>query len=253
MLSGAKDLAQVRGPEALSCETHAMGRMFDRIAPTYDLLNHLLSLGRDFSWRRRTAERIERTQPIRLVDLATGTADMLLAALQRRPNITEAIGLDAAGQMLEIGRQKAQRSGVAERVRFIQGDLTRTPFAPESFDVVTMAFGIRNTPDSAATLREVRRILKPGGRALILEFSLPACPVMRRVHLVYLRLVVPLVGAILSGDRQAYRYLDKSIESFHKPDAFRDLMEQEGFTQTAATPLTGGIASIYEGVKEGDR
>ena len=253
MLSGAKHLVSERDVDTISCRPESIGRMFDRIAPTYDRLNHLLSLGRDFSWRRRTAERIPKTQPLRVADLATGTADMLIAVLKDHPNITEAVGLDVAGQMLEIGRQKVQRSGFADRVRFIQGDLTRTPFEAGSFDVVTMAFGIRNTPDPAATLREVHRILKPGGRALILEFSLPACPVMRRLHLVYLRLVVPLVGSLLSGDRQAYRYLNKSIEAFHQPEAFCHLMEQEGFTQASAVPLTGGIASIYEGVKEGQR
>jgi demethylmenaquinone methyltransferase / 2-methoxy-6-polyprenyl-1,4-benzoquinol methylase len=250
MLSGAKHLVSERDVDTFSCQAESMGRMFDRIAPTYDVLNHLLSFGRDFSWRRRTADRIPKTRPIRVADLATGTADMLIAALQGHPNITEAVGLDVAGQMLEIGKQKVQRSGFSDRVRFVQGDLTQTPFEAESFDVVTMAFGIRNTPDPAATLREVHRILKPGGQALILEFSLPACPVMRRAHLIYLRLVVPLVGAVLSGDRQAYRYLNRSIEAFHKPDAFRSLMEQESFTQTAAIPLTGGIASIYEGLRK---
>jgi demethylmenaquinone methyltransferase / 2-methoxy-6-polyprenyl-1,4-benzoquinol methylase len=250
MLSGAKHLVSERDRDVFSCQAQSMGRMFDRIAPTYDLLNHLLSLGRDRSWRRRTADRIPRTQPLRVADLATGTADMLLAVLQARPNVTEAEGLDVAGQMLEIGRRKVQRAGFADRVRFMQGDLTQTPFEAGSLDLVTMAFGIRNTPDPATTLREVHRILKPGGLALILEFSLPACPVMRWAHLIYLRLVVPLVGAVLSGDRQAYRYLNKSIEAFHKPDAFCGLMEREGFTQTAAIPLTGGIASIYEGVRK---
>ncbi len=250
MLSDAKHPAHEGGIDAASRAPLSIGRMFDRIAPTYDRLNHLLSLGRDFSWRRRTAERIGKTHPLRVADLATGTADMLIAVLQQRPNVTEAVGLDVAGQMLEIGRRKVQRSGCADRVRLIQGDLTQTPFAAGSFDVVTMAFGIRNTPDPATTLREVHRILTPGGQALILEFSLPTNLLMRSAQLLYLRLIVPLVGAILSGDRQAYRYLDKSIEAFHRPDDFCRLMEQEGFTQAAATPLTGGIASIYEGIRK---
>jgi demethylmenaquinone methyltransferase/2-methoxy-6-polyprenyl-1,4-benzoquinol methylase len=223
--------------------------MFDRIAPTYDLLNHLLSFGRDFAWRRQVARRIDRDHPIRLIDLATGTADLLIAVLRDRPNITEAVGLDIAERMLEIGRQKVQRRGLSDRVRFVEGDLMRTLFETGSFDVVTMAFGIRNTPDPAGTLREVHRLLKPGGRALILEFSLPACPILRRAHVTYLRLVVPFVGALLSGNRQAYRYLDKSIEAFHGPDAFYRLMEEAGFLQTAVIPLTCGIASIYEGMK----
>jgi demethylmenaquinone methyltransferase / 2-methoxy-6-polyprenyl-1,4-benzoquinol methylase len=244
MPSGAKHLAGEWENEAQS-----MGRMFDVIAPIYDLLNHLLSFGRDFSWRRRVAGRIETKRPIRLADLATGTADLLIAILRTHPNITEATGLDIAGKMLEIGRRKARRHGFADRVRFVQGDLTQAPFDAESFDVVTMAFGIRNTPDSDATLREVHRILKPGGQVLILEFSMPASPIMRRMHVLYLRLVVPLLGALLSGEPQAYRYLDKSIEAFHGPDAFCRLMKQAGFSQPTATPLTSGIASIYEGVR----
>jgi demethylmenaquinone methyltransferase / 2-methoxy-6-polyprenyl-1,4-benzoquinol methylase len=223
--------------------------MFDGIAPTYDLLNHLLSFGRDFSWRRRVAQRIDKERPIRVADLATGTADLLIAVLRDHPNITKAVGLDIAGRMLEIGKQKVQRSGFSDRIRFVQGDLTRTPFEDQSFDVVTMAFGIRNTPDPAATLREVHRILKPGSQALILEFSLPASPALRRAHLVYLRLIVPFVGALISGNRQAYQYLDKSIEAFHGTDAFCGMMTQERFLQTSAIPLTGGIASIYEGRK----
>jgi demethylmenaquinone methyltransferase/2-methoxy-6-polyprenyl-1,4-benzoquinol methylase len=181
--------------------------------------------------------------------LATGTADLLVAILRDHPNVTEAVGLDIANRMLEIGRQKVQRRGLSDRVRFVQGDLTRTPFETESFDVVTMAFGVRNTPDPAGTLREVHRILKPGGRTYILEFSLPASPMMRRAHLIYLRLVVPIVGALLSGNRQAYQYLDKSIEAFHGADSFRGLMKREGFMHTAAIPLSAGIASIYEGLR----
>jgi demethylmenaquinone methyltransferase/2-methoxy-6-polyprenyl-1,4-benzoquinol methylase len=250
MLSEAKHPAQERGTDPSSCETLAMGRMFDRIAPTYDLLNHLLSFRRDLSWRRRVAEHIERDRPVRVVDLATGTADLLIALLRDHPNITEAVGLDISAQMLEIGRRKVQQRGLEGRVRFVQGDLIRTPFAADSFDVVTMAFGIRNTPDPAGTLREVHRLLKPGGRALILEFSLPASPTIRRAHLLYLRLIVPMIGSLLSGDRQAYQYLDKSIEAFPGRDAFCNLMEQTHFSQTAATPLSGGIASIYEGTKE---
>lgn len=249
MPSGAKHLAQERRTDAPSCEALSIGRMFDEIAPTYDLLNHLLSFGRDFSWRRRVAERVEKEHPIRVADLATGTGDMLIAMLQDHANVTEAVGLDIAGQMLEMGKRKVQRCGFSDRVRFVRADLTRTPFETGSFDVVTMAFGIRNTPDPAATLHEVHRILKPGGQALILEFSLPASPMLRRAHLIYLRLVVPFVGAILSGDRQAYQYLDKSIEAFHGPTAFCRLMEQERFSQMATTPLTGGIASIYEGLR----
>lgn len=226
--------------------------MFDRIAPTYDLLNHLLSFGRDFSWRRRAARCIGVDGPLRVVDLATGTADLLIAVLRERPEIVDAVGLDCSEEMLAVGRDKLRRYGLAARGRLVLGDATRTPFAEESFDVVTMAFGIRNTPDPQATLDEIHRLLAPGGVAVILEFSLPANAVVRWGYLAHLRLVVPLIGALVSGDRRAYRYLNQSIESFHGPTAFCAMMEQAGFRDVSTQPLTAGVASIYRGFKAAD-
>ncbi len=223
--------------------------MFDRIAPTYDLLNHLLSFGRDFSWRRKAARCIGAGGPLRVVDLATGTADLLIALLREHPHIVDAVGLDCSEEMLAVGRDKLRKCRLAARARLVPGDATRTTFADESFDVVTMAFGIRNTPDPQATLDEIHRLLAPGGAAVILEFSLPANAVLRWGYLVHLRLVVPLIGALVSGDRQAYRYLNQSIESFHGPAAFCAMMEQAGFHDVSAQPLTAGVASIYKGSK----
>ncbi len=223
--------------------------MFDRIAPTYDLLNHLLSFGQDFSWRRKAARCIAAGGPLRVVDLATGTADLLIALLREHPHIVDAVGLDCSEEMLAVGRDKLRKCRLAARARLVPGDATRTTFADESFDVVTMAFGIRNTPDPQATLDEIHRLLAPGGAAVILEFSLPANAVLRWGYLVHLRLVVPLIGALVSGDRQAYRYLNQSIESFHGPAAFCAMMEQAGFHDVSAQPLTAGVASIYKGSK----
>ncbi len=223
--------------------------MFDRIAPTYDLLNHLLSFGRDFSWRRKAARCIGAGGPLRVVDLATGTADLLIALLREHPHIVDAVGLDCSEEMLAVGRDKLRKCRLAARARLVPGDATRTTFADESFDVVTMAFGIRNTPDPQATLDEIHRLLAPGGAAVILEFSLPANAVLRWGYLVHLRLVVPLIGALVSGDRQAYRYLNQSIDSFHGPAAFCAMMEQAGFHDVSAQPLTAGVASIYKGSK----
>jgi demethylmenaquinone methyltransferase/2-methoxy-6-polyprenyl-1,4-benzoquinol methylase len=227
----------------------AIGGMFDRIAPTYDRLNHLLSLGRDFAWRRLAADRIEKERPIRIADLATGTADLLIALLKNHPNITEAVGLDISAPMLEIGRRKVRRQGFEDRVRLICADVTQTPFPEESLDGVTMAFGIRNVTDMRRTLGEIYRILKPGGKAVILEFSLPGHRIVKAGYLAYLRFIVPLVGGFLSGDRGAYQYLNQSIETFDSPDKFCKLMEQSGFSQVEVIPLTYGIASIYEGTK----
>ncbi|MBN1505621.1 MAG: bifunctional demethylmenaquinone methyltransferase/2-methoxy-6-polyprenyl-1,4-benzoquinol methylase UbiE [Sedimentisphaerales bacterium] len=227
----------------------AVGQMFNRIVPTYDLLNHLLSLGRDFAWRRKTAGLLDACQSLRIVDLATGTGDMLIALLRHRPNIAEATGVDIAENMLTACRQKLARRGLAHRAGLLRADATTTPFADDTFDAATMAFGIRNTSDASTTLREIHRILKPGGIALILEFSLPACPMIRWFYLRYLRGVVPFIGSLISGDRRAYRYLDESIEGFRQPQEFCHLMQEAGFRDVSLVPLTFGVASICKGSK----
>jgi demethylmenaquinone methyltransferase/2-methoxy-6-polyprenyl-1,4-benzoquinol methylase len=223
--------------------------MFDRIAPTYDLLNHLLSLGRDRAWRRRAARRVAARGPARVVDLATGTGDLLIALLRECPDVTEAVGLDVSEAMLEIGREKVARQGLAERARLVRDDALQSELPAGRFDGATMGFGIRNTPDARATLGEIHRLLRPGGLAAILEFSLPACPVMRCFYLAYLRWAVPVIGAVVSGDKGAYRYLNTSIEAFHRPGDFCSLMEEAGFCEVSASPLTWGVASIYVGTK----
>jgi demethylmenaquinone methyltransferase/2-methoxy-6-polyprenyl-1,4-benzoquinol methylase len=214
--------------------------MFDRISPTYDLLNHLLSLGRDRAWRRRVAGLLGDGKGLRVADLATGTGDLLIALFRHGPPLAEAVGLDVSERMLDVFRRKLCRSGLADRVRLVRADASATPF------------GIRNTNDVGATLREIHRILRPGGAALILEFSLPKNRVFRWCHLKYLRLGVPFIGTLISGDRQAYRYLNESIEAFHSPGDFCALMREAGFAEVSATPLTWGVASIYRGVKRPD-
>ena len=240
-VSATSDAARLAGP--------SVGRMFDRIAATYDFLNHLLSLGRDFSWRRKAVRQLDASRDLDVLDLATGTGDMLITLFRERPNITGATGLDISENMLAGCREKLRKRGLVDRARLLCADASKMPFADGTFDAVTMAFGIRNTADAAVTLGEIHRVLKPGGAALILEFSLPACPVVRWFYLRYLRLVVPFVGARVSGDRHAYRYLDKSIEDFQQPAEFCRLMQEASFHEVSVTPLTFGVASIYRGVK----
>ncbi len=223
--------------------------MFDRIAPTYDLLNHLLSLGRDYAWRRKVTRQLVGRGSLHLLDLATGTGDLLISLLRRCPVIEKATGLDISERMLGRCREKLQARGLAERVELVCADASATPFPEGTFDVATMAFGIRNTSNAATTLAEIYRILKPEGTAMILEFSLPRNRLVRWCYLKYLRSVVPWIGAAVSGDKHAYRYLDESIEGFHQPEAFSSLMQQTGFREVSVIPLTFGVASIYKGTK----
>jgi len=223
--------------------------MFDNISPAYDILNHLLSFGRDFSWRRRLADAVVKNEKLRVLDLATGTGDVLISLLDRNPNIAEAVGLDISENMLALCRSKIARHKLAGRIKLVRADVTASGLDNESFDVVTMGFGIRNTPDALKTLTEIHRLLKRDGTALILEFSMPANRIIRSFYLFYLRSFVPLLGRLLSGDNHAYRYLDTSIESFHRADDFCNLMQKAGFSDVSATPLTFGVACIYKASK----
>ena len=230
-------------------------RMFDAISPRYDLLNRLLSFGLDVSWRRQLSRflpaKVGNADLRSLLDLATGTADVLLTLVRDNENIDQAVGIDLAEKMLSIGREKIARANLARKITLRHADANHIPFEANRFDVVTMAFGIRNVEDPAQVLREMHRVLKREGRALILEFSLPANRILRTAHLFYLRTVVPVLGGLVSGHGQAYRYLNQTIESFPYGTAFCRMMEGAGFRNVAAHPLLGGIASIYKGEKKG--
>ena len=229
--------------------TRPGGLSFDALAPTYDFLNHLLSLGQDFAWRRRVVQKLARQRPAKVVDLATGTGDLAVALFQQGCGVEAFVALDISEAMLAMARRKVQRRGVANRIRLVCDDAMQTSLPDGSFDAVTMAFGIRNTPDASRTLAEMYRLLAPTGIVVVLEFSLPDDRFVRAVYLAYLRHVVPLIGGLISGNRQAYRYLDTSIEAFYQPTQFCRLMEKAGFTDVQAVPLTWGVASIYSGSK----
>jgi demethylmenaquinone methyltransferase/2-methoxy-6-polyprenyl-1,4-benzoquinol methylase len=220
--------------------------MFDRIAPRYDLLNRLLSFRRDVAWRRAMIRALPDGDDLRVLDLATGTADVLLAMCRGERRVAQAIGVDKSAGMLALGRQKAMHVAAA---RFVHGDAQALSFADRSFDAVTIAFGIRNVPNVSAALFEMNRLLRPGGRALILEFSTPANPLFRGIYNIYFRHMLPRVGGLVSGDAQAYRYLNESAEAFPSGEAFAALMRDAGFTRVSARPLTFGIATLYTGDK----
>ena len=223
-------------------------QMFDRIAGRYDLLNHLLSAGFDRRWRKRVASLLPPGDKLHVLDLACGTGDQLIA-LAGSGQVVRGVGLDLAEQMLAIGREKISQRGFEQILSLQTGDAENLPFEQNGFDVVTIAFGIRNMTDVSRSLSEMWRVLKPDGRVLILEFSIPRRRIVRGPYLFYLRHVLPRLGALISGDSRAYRYLNETIETFPHGEEFCRVMRDAGFTGVSATPLTAGIVSIYRGDK----
>lgn len=210
--------------------------MFGRIARRYDLANHVLSGGCDFWWRRRSATIVRRWQPRRLLDLATGSGD-LARSIARHSPATEIIAADFSPEMLAI----AERKGVANTV---VADALALPFADGNFDAITVAFGLRNMTDWNRALREMARVLVPGGHLLVLDFSQPPGS-FGKIYRFYLHHLLPLFAALLTGDRQAYDYLGASIENFPSGEAMCRLLEGNGFQNAQAWPLTFGVATIY--------
>ncbi len=227
----------------------AVRRMFDSIAPYYVLLNHILSFGLDFLWRRKLANAVNKDKQLKALDLATGTGDLLISILRRNPNITEALGLDISENMLALCRDRIAKHKLTDRASLVRSDAADSGLADESFDLVTMGFGIRNMPDVPKTLCEIHRLLRQDGTALILEFSQPTNRIIRKCYLLYLRNFVPMLGRLLSGDKNAYRYLNTSVENFYSMKDFSALMRKAGFVDVNAVPLTFGIVCIYKASK----
>ena len=223
--------------------------IFRSITHRYDLLNHILSLGRDVAWRKAAVGRMRFFQTNRLVDVATGTADLAIAAARHYPLITVA-GVDFAPEMMQRGERKIRAYQLERRIRLLKGDALTLPFHAESFDVAAMAFGIRNISDRIAALRELRRVVVPGGQVMILEMTLPRKAWLRSGYRFYLHSVLPRVAGSLSGNFKAYEYLAISIETFPDPSAFAFMMEQSGLTDVQCVSLTGGITVLHIGTKE---
>jgi len=222
--------------------------MFSEIAHRYDFLNHFLSMNVDRRWRRALVDMAGVSGGGRVLDVATGTGDVAIE-FARRTAADTIVGLDPSEGMLAVGREKLRRARLEGRVRLLDGDALAMPFAAGSFDAVTIAFGLRNLPDYGAGIAEMARVLAPGGRLLILEFSPPRRGLFLRAYRFYLGHVLPRVGSLVSGSAGAYRYLARSIEEFISHEDIRNHMASAGLTAVEARRLTGGIAYIHTGVR----
>ena len=219
--------------------------MFDAIAGRYDLLNRVLSAGVDQRWRLQATRAALAANPKDVLDVATGTADFALQLKRQAPGAT-VVGVDFSIGMLEIGREKARRQGLD--VRLDEGDALALPYPDKSFDAVTCAFGFRNFANFEAGLREFHRVLRPGGRVVILEFPPPPSTTVGRAYRIYFQHVLPFIGGVISGQPAAYRYLPESVLAFPEPEVLAALMNAAGF-RARYRVLTGGLACLHVGLK----
>ena len=218
--------------------------MFDAIAGRYDLLNHVLSGGQDLYWRWRAVRRLQLTGKELGLDLCTGTCDVA-RTMVRRQLARRVLGIDFSAEMLKVGQRKLRGEGRASTIPLVRGDAMRLPAATASVDAVTIAFGIRNVQNASIALEEVARVLKPGGRLAILEFSTPQQPLIRAAYLWYFRNILPRLGSLVSRHGEAYAYLPASVEGFTPPVQFVAQLEAAGLTDCEAVPLTLGVVYLY--------
>ena len=218
-------------------------QMFDHIAPKYDFLNHLLSLGIDKLWRKKAVRLLKAYRPSRILDVATGTGDFAIAAAKISPD--EIVGFDLSEQMIRVGEEKVKRLGLEPVIHFQKGDSEDMPFAPESFDAITVAFGVRNFENLQKGLSEFKRVLKPGGVAVILEFSKPRYFPFKQLYRFYFFRILPFIGGLVSKDSPAYSYLPESVMAFPDDRDFLNILRQVGFSKLSQYRLSLGIATIY--------
>jgi demethylmenaquinone methyltransferase/2-methoxy-6-polyprenyl-1,4-benzoquinol methylase len=218
--------------------------MFDAISPKYDLLNRLFSMGIDQGWRRKVVRMLGEEPVGHLLDVATGTADLAILGSLKARQVT---GADISEGMLKLGREKVARRGLADRVTLVQANSEQLPFPNATFDAVTVAFGVRNFEHLEQGVKDMVRVLRPGGRIFILEFSKPAKAPFKQLFRFYFHRVMPTVGKAISKDSAAYAYLPKSVDAFPEGAAFEDLMRAAGLGEVRSFALTGGIATLYRG------
>jgi len=222
--------------------------MFNAISPKYDALNRILSAGIDQSWRRKTLREIRATGALNVLDVATGTADLALALAKGIPG-SKVVGVDISSGMLEVGRSKVRAKDLEGRVRLDLGDGEQLPYEESSFGAVTVAFGVRNFENLEQGLRDMRRVLEPGGTLAVLEFSQPTAWPLRSLYLFYFKNILPRIGRMVSKDASAYTYLPNSVQAFPYGEAFAAKLREAGFQSVRVRPLSFGIASLYLAIK----
>ncbi|HLV23781.1 MAG TPA: bifunctional demethylmenaquinone methyltransferase/2-methoxy-6-polyprenyl-1,4-benzoquinol methylase UbiE [Moheibacter sp.] len=222
-------------------------QMFDNISEKYDLLNRILSMGIDVSWRKKVVKSVQKENPSTILDIATGTGDLAISMAQAtQAKIT---GFDLSAGMLEVGKKKIAEQNLNNRIEMIQGDAENMPFADNSFDVITVAFGVRNFENLEKGLNEIYRVLKPGGKFIILEFSQPQSFPMKQLYAFYSKAILPKIGKKISKDQSAYTYLPDSVKAFPYGEKMKKILKKSKFVEPYDKKLTFGIASIYESKK----
>jgi len=232
----------------LSEKGERVRQMFDSIAPRYDFLNRLLSLGIDRKWRKFAVRQIKFTENGQVLDVATGTGDVALEIASRTPASVRIVGVDFSREMVELGREKIKNSDYCGRITLEVAPCEAIPFADETFDSVTIAFGIRNVVDRLQGLKEMHRVMKKGGRMVVLEFSTPRSRIFKSIYYFYFLRVLPVIGGFFSSF-SAYKYLPDSVLEFPSREDFKGLMAEAGFSDNRHFDLTFGIATVYVGEK----
>lgn len=224
-------------------------KIFNEIASTYDLLNHTLSFGIDIYWRKKLLKHLPQKDSINALDLATGTGDVPLTLIAD-PRIKKITGIDLSKGMVDIGVEKIKKKGLEKKIFLMIGDGVNIPAADNAFDLTTISFGIRNFSDPQKSLFDIHRVLKNEGRLMIMEFAIPTNPFIRAVYFFYFRHFLPRIGNMVSKHKDAYTYLNQSVEDFPYGDKFLGMMEKAGFTNLKMQSLTFGIAMLYIGDKK---
>lgn len=225
-----------------------VAEMFDQIAFRYDFLNRFLSGGIDLYWRRKAISQLKTNKPRKILDVATGTGDFALAAMKylQPEHIT---GIDISKGMLELGKKKVEKAGLGGKITLLEGDSEDLPFPDNHFDAVTVAFGVRNFENLEQGLKEMFRVLAPGGKLVILEFSKPRQAIFSKLYQWYMNKVTPGIGSMISRNREAYSYLNESVKAFPEGEQLRQILENNGYQATIVKPLSFCIATIYTGQK----